>query len=603
MSDTIDFGSAEADLAASGRERGAQSRVVVCGGAGHGRTTLSREILGRGASGAATEASKKPSTSRFPALEGLDLIEHSFDSEGRSCRLIDASEGDPGASRVAAAVLDSNLAILVVDASRGILAEDRHHRFVLSSLGMNRIVLAVNKMDLVDYDPQLFDRIVEDYKAWPGASDTIEIVPVSARAGDNVAAVSSKTPWYSGPTLKRCLAGIESPPDRSGEPLRIAVRPEPEATGGPGRVLSGPVLAGTVRPGDSVRTLPGGVVTRIDRVRGLEGARVALSLRDDVDPSRTWVVTAADAPCSVADQFETRILWTGASSLVSGRQYKMRIGTAETLCTPSRPKYRIDPFSMDRLAAKTLSLNEVGICDVAVESPVAFEPFETSRDLGTFLLFDRMTDEPVAVGVINFALRRSTNVHVQALDVDKGARSAIKGHRPAVLWFTGLSSSGKSTISNLVERGLNSRGCHTVLLDGDNVRHGLNRDLGFTEADRAENIRRIAEVAKLMTDAGLIALVSFISPFAAERRTARELIGADQFLEIFVDAPLSVAESRDPKGLYKKARRGEIKNFTGIGSPYERPAAPDLHLETARLSAEDAAARVMQLLEDRGLLA
>jgi bifunctional enzyme CysN/CysC len=258
---------------------------------------------------------------------------------------------------------------------------------------------------------------------------------------------------------------------------------------------------------------------------------------------------------------------------------------------------------MDRLAAKTLSLNEVGICDVAVESPVAFEPFETSRELGTFFLFDRMTDEPVAVGVINFALRRSTNVHVQALDVDKGARSAIKGHRPAVLWFTGLSSSGKSTISNLVERGLNSRGCHTVLLDGDNVRHGLNRDLGFTEADRAENIRRIAEVAKLMTDAGLIALVSFISPFAAERRTARELIGADQFLEIFVDAPLSVAESRDPKGLYKKARRGEIKNFTGIGSPYERPAAPDLHLETARLSAEDAAARVMQLLEDRGLLA
>ena len=601
MTETTDFDSPETNVGFRSRESTDALRVVLCGAEGHGTTTLLERLLAVSRTGSQSGVASSPMPNG-PSLTSHTLSIPVSETDERRFTLIDTS-AERDASGVAAA-LDADCALILVDASKGFLPQDQRHRFLFSQLGLKHIVLVLNKMDLAGYGAPVFEGVVETYQALLGPASTPTVIPVSALGGDNVAEISPNTPWYAGPTLIECLGSLDVPPVDPDAPLRMAVRHETESGG-----FFGHVLAGTARTGDSVRALPFGAVTTISHIRAAAGngeasgrSDVALGLTGDVDVSETFVLAAADEPCGVADQFEAKLIWTSEAPLVSGRQYGMRLGTAETLCTPSRPKHRIDPFTLERLAAKSLSSNEVGICDLALLRPVAFEPLETNRDLGAFLLLDRQTGERVALGLINFALRRSTNVHIQVLDVDKSARAAIKGHRPGVLWFTGLSGSGKSTISNIVERQLNARGCHTIMLDGDNVRHGLNRDLGFTEADRAENIRRIAEVAKLMADAGLIALVSFISPFAAERRTARDLIGPDQFFEIFVDAPLAVAETRDPKGLYKKARKGEIKNFTGIGSPYEPPDYPDLHLETASVSAEEAAAVVMELLEDRGLL-
>ena len=376
------------------------------------------------------------------------------------------------------------------------------------------------------------------------------------------------------------------------------------------RGFAGRIASGEARPGDRIKILPSDKETTIDKIitfdgdlpLAVAGQSVTCTLKDEIDVSRGDVFVHANSPCEIASQFETLLLWMAETPMIAGRQYLLKLATSTTICTPSKPKYRIDINTMDHLAVNDLTLNDIGCCDIALDRPIAFEPYQKNRELGGFILIDKQNNDTVAMGLINFALRRSTNVHMQALLVDKSMRSAIKMQKPFTLWLTGLSGSGKSTIANLVEYELNALGKHTMLLDGDNLRHGLNRDLGFTETGRAENIRRVAEVAKLMCEAGLITLVSFISPFAAERTMARELIGSDQFIEVFIDAPLEIVESRDVKGLYQKARDGEINNFTGIGSRYEVPLSPDLQVDTVKLTPKEAATLVMEFLRSRGII-
>lgn len=503
------------------------------------------------------------------------------------------------------------LAIVMIDARKGVLPQTRRHSLIVSMLGVKHIVLAVNKMDLVNYDKKIFDKIDTDYRTFAQslAISTIHTIPISALQGDNVVTSSPHTLWYNGSPLLEYLEEVVCDTKGEEKPFRMPIqwvnRPNLDFRG-----YSGHIVSGTIIPGDRVKILPGGKETIIDRLVtfdgdlsiATEGQSITCTFKDEIDASRGDVLVKAEMLCDIADQFETKILWMSETPMIAGRQYVIKIGTTMTLCTPSKPKYRIDVNTMEHLAAKELLLNEIGVCDIALNKAVVFETYEKNRELGGFILIDRLTNNTVAAGLINFALRRSTNVYKQELLVDKSIRSAIKLQTPCVLWLTGLSGSGKSTIANLIESELSTLGKHTMLLDGDNIRHGLNRDLGFTESDRAENIRRIAEVAKLMVEAGLITIVSFISPFAVEREMARELIGAEQFMEIFIDAPLEVVESRDVKGLYKKARAGEIMNFTGIGSRYDTPQKPDLRLDTGKMTPQEAIKDFLQFLRVRGVI-
>jgi len=467
----------------------------------------------------------------------------------------------------------------------------------------------VNKMDLVGYDQTVFDQITADYRAFAaeiGLNDVLAI-PISGLKGDNITSASEMTPWYRGPTLIQHLESVEIDETRlQGQPLRMPVqwvnRPNLDFRG-----FAGEIASGSVRPGERVRILPSGRESRVARVvtqdgdldLAVAGQSVTLTLEDEVDCSRGDVIVAADAPAEVADQFETTIVWMAEEPLLPGRPYWLKIGAKTVSATVTAPKYKINVNTLEHLAAKQLELNEIGVCNLSLDQAVAFDPYAENHDTGGFILIDRVTNGTVGAGMITFALRRAQNIHWQALDVSKSTRAAAKSQRPAVLWFTGLSGAGKSAIANLVEKKLQAMGRHTYLLDGDNVRHGLNRDLGFTDADRVENIRRVAEVARLMADAGLIVLVSFISPFRSERRLARELMPAGEFLEVFVDTPLAVAEARDVKGLYAKARRGELKNFTGIDSPYETPEHPEIRVDTTQLSAAEAAELIVEQMDGR----
>jgi bifunctional enzyme CysN/CysC len=431
---------------------------------------------------------------------------------------------------------------------------------------------------------------------------------MSALRGDNIISLSSNTPWYTGPTLLRYLETVEVDDDTQAGPFRMPIqwvnRPHLDFRG-----FSGTIVGGVVRPGDAVRALPSGAQSTVARLvtydgdleEAVAGQSVTITLDDEIDLSRGDVLCAAQDPAAVADQFEADVVWMHEHEMLPGRPYLMRIGARTVGLTIGHPKYKINVNTLEHCAAKTLALNEVGVCNVSVDRPIAFDPYASNRDMGGFVIIDRLTNNTVGAGMLHFALRRSDNVHWQALDVTKEAHAALKGHRPCVVWFTGLSGAGKSTIANLVERRLHALGVHTALLDGDNIRHGLNRDLGFTEAERVENIRRVAHVAKLMVDAGLIVLVSFISPFRAERQMARELVEDGEFCEVFVDTPLAVAEARDPKGLYRKARQGQLANFTGIDSPYEAPEQPELRIE-ATGTPELAADQVTQQLRQMGII-
>jgi bifunctional enzyme CysN/CysC len=505
----------------------------------------------------------------------------------------------------------ADLAVILVDARKGVLTQTRRHSYLVSLLGIRYVVLAVNKMDLVGYDREIFATIVAEYADFArqvGLTDFVAI-PVSGLKGDNILDRSQATPWYEGPTLMAHLEAVEIDDALPHQPFRLPVqwvnRPNLDFRG-----FAGTIASGTVSAGERVRVLPSGRESRVARIvtadgdlpRAVAGQSVTLTLTDEIDVSRGDVLASAIAPPAVADQFETTIVWMADEPLLPGRPYWLKLGTRQVSATITEPKYKVNVNTLEHLAAKKLGLNEIGVCNVALDHPVAFEPYATNRDLGGFILIDRMTNATVGAGLIHFALRRSQDIHWQALDVTKASRSALKGQQPCVLWFTGLSGAGKSTIANLVDKQLHALGRHTYLLDGDNVRHGLNRDLGFTDEDRVENIRRVAEVAKLMVDAGLVVIVSFISPFRAERRMARSLFGVGEFYEVHVDTPLAVAESRDVKGLYAKARRGELRNFTGIDSPYEPPENAEIRIDTTRMVPEDAASLIVEALRQAGLL-
>lgn len=519
----------------------------------------------------------------------IDVAYRFFDTERRKFIVADCPGHEQYTRNMATGASTADVAVVLVDARKGLLTQTRRHSYIVSLLGIRRVLLAVNKMDLVDFDQAVFDAIAADYRALATQLGIAHVhcIPLSALRADNMVERSANMPWYGGPTLLDALETV--PVDRADAqdafrmPVQWVCRPHQDFRG-----FAGTIAAGSVAPGDGVVVLPSGrrsTVARIvtadgDLPAAAAGQAVTLTLADEIDASRGDVIAAAAAPPEVSDQFAAHLLWMGDQPLLPGRPYLLKIGTRTVGASVTEIKHKVDVNTQDELAAKHLELNEVGVCNLHLDQPVAFAPYADNRALGGFILIDRQTNATVAAGTLDFALRRAANIHWQHLDVDKAARAAAKHQAPRCLWFTGLSGAGKSTIANLVEKKLLALGRHTYLLDGDNVRHGLNKDLGFTPEDRVENIRRVAEVARLMTDAGLIVLVSFISPFRAERELARALFAPGEFLEVFVDTPLAEAERRDVKGLYAKARRGELRNFTGIDSPYEPPQAPELHLRT-----------------------
>jgi bifunctional enzyme CysN/CysC len=501
--------------------------------------------------------------------------------------------------------------VILIDARKGVLVQTRRHSYLCHLIGIKNIVLAVNKMDLVDYSQEVFDKIVADYTEFAQSIgiESFTAMPISGFKGDNITTLSDKTPWYKAPQyagipLVEHLETVEvlSSVDAD-KPLRLPVqwvnRPNLDFRG-----FSGLIATGSVKAGDKIRVLPSGKTSTITRVvtydgdleEAVAGQSVTVCFADEIDCSRGSVISVADNPPQTADQFEATFVWMADEAMVPGRAYWLKIGTQMVSATVQEPKYEVNVNTMEKLAAKTLELNAIGVAELTTDKQIVFEAYADNRTLGGFILIDKMTNATVAAGMIHFSLRRSQNVHWQAVDIDRKQHAGLKNQRPAVLWFTGLSGSGKSTIANLVEKKLHRMNRHTFLLDGDNVRHGLNKDLGFTEADRIENIRRVGEVSKLMTDAGLIVITAFISPFQADREMVRTMLPEGEFFEVFIDTPLKVAEARDVKGLYKKARSGELKNFTGIDSPYEAPRNPEIRIDTTAISPEEAANLIVDTL-------
>ncbi|MGB5830428.1 MAG: sulfate adenylyltransferase subunit CysN [Thiohalocapsa sp.] len=540
----------------------------------------------------------------------IDVAYRFFATEKRKFIVADTPGHEQYTRNMVTGASTADLAVILIDARKGVLTQTRRHSYLAHLVGIRNIVLAINKLDLVDYDQAVFDDIVGDYRAFAEqiGIEQFVAIPLSGLKGDNITTRSDATPWYRGPVLLEHLEGVEISDARTiDKPFRMPVqwvnRPNLDFRG-----FSGQIASGAVRPGDAVSIAPGGKSSTISRVVCMDGdleqARagqsVTLTLADEIDCSRGQVIAIADRPPEVADQFEATIVWMADEPMLPGRPYLMKIGATTATVSVTTEKYQVNVNSMAREPGKTLGLNGIGVCNIATDRAIAFEPYADNPDLGGFILIDRLTNATVGAGMIHFALRRSHNIPWQAIEVDRDAHAAIKNQKPRLVWFTGLSGSGKSTIANLVEKKLHAMGRHTFLLDGDNVRHGLNRDLGFDEADRVENIRRVGQVARLMTDAGLIVLTAFISPFRHERRMVRQMLPEGEFIEVFVDAPLDVAESRDPKGLYKKARQGKLKNFTGIDSPYETPEAPEIRIDTTNLSAEEAADRVILAISGAG---
>ncbi len=541
----------------------------------------------------------------------IDVAYRFFSTDKRKFIVADTPGHEQYTRNMVTGASTADLAVILIDARKGVLVQTRRHSYLVSLLGIRKVVLAINKMDLVDYSKDIFDRIVAEYTAFAeriGLKDIVAI-PVSGLKGDNITSPSDHTPWYHGPILMAWLETVEIDDLAQGQPFRLPVqwvnRPNLDFRG-----FAGTIASGTIRKGDKIRVLPSGRESKVTRIvtmdgdldHAVAGQAITLTLADEVDISRGDVIARPEALPGVADQFEATLIWMAAEPMLPGRPLWLKIGTKQVTATVTEPKYKVNVNTMEHLAAKKLDLNEIGICNISLDQPIAFDPYDENRYTGSFILIDRLTNATVGAGLIHFALRRSQNIHWQALDVNKRSRAEAKHQKPAVLWFTGLSGAGKSTIANLVEKQLLALGKHTYLLDGDNVRHGLNRDLGFTDADRVENIRRVGEVSRLMVDAGLIVLVSFISPFRAERRMARGLVEAGEFFEVHVDTPLAVAEERDVKGLYKKARRGELKNFTGIDSPYEPPEHPEIYLDTTQATPEQAAVQIVEALRKAGVI-
>jgi bifunctional enzyme CysN/CysC len=536
----------------------------------------------------------------------IDVAYRAFTTNKRKFIVADTPGHEQYTRNMATGASTADLAVILIDARKGVLTQTRRHTFIATLLGIRHLVVAINKMDLMNYDQRVFEDIEADYRAFAKSigADNITCIPLSALAGDNVVEPSAAMPWYHGPTLMAHLETVPVDDDLATKAFRLPVqwvnRPDQNFRG-----FSGTIASGAVRPGDQIKVLPSAKTATVERVVtyngdlpvGVAGQSLTITLTTEIDVSRGDVICNAADPIEVSDQFEVEVLWMGDEPMLPGRPYVIKTGNRQIPGTLDSLKYKVNVNTMEHVAAKTLTLNEIGVCNLELDSSIAFTTYAENRHLGSFIIIDRFTNSTVGMGLIHFALRRASNIHWQAMDVNKVSRAGQAKQKPTVLWFTGLSGSGKSTIANLVEKKLHALGHMTYLLDGDNVRHGLNRDLGFTDADRVENIRRVAEVSKLMVDAGLIVLVSFISPFRAERLMARESVEKDEFVEIFVDTALAEAEKRDVKGLYAKARRGEIKNFTGISSAYETPENPEISIDTAKLSAEQAAEMIVDYLD------
>ncbi|MEM8772812.1 MAG: sulfate adenylyltransferase subunit CysN [Pseudomonadota bacterium] len=541
----------------------------------------------------------------------IDVAYRFFSTDKRKFIVADTPGHEQYTRNMATGASTADLAIVMTDGRKGVLTQTRRHSYIASLLGIRHVVVAVNKMDLVGYAEKTFRDIEADYRefAAPLNFESITVIPLSALEGDNIISKSRNTPWYGGAALLPYLETVPVGADLSKKPFRMPVqwvnRPNLDYRG-----FSGAVASGTLKPGDDIVVLPSAKRSKVASIDTMDGAlaeagpdmAVTLTLADEIDISRGDVICAGHEPAEQTDQFAAHLLWMAEDKLYPGRQYLLKTANRTVPATVTDLKHKINVNTLDEQSGKTLELNEVGYCNFSLAQPIVFDPYKDNRRTGSFILIDRRTNATIGAGMIDFSLRRAKNVHWQDLDVDKKARASSKHQRPCVLWFTGLSGSGKSTVANLVEKRLHDLGRHTYILDGDNVRHGLNKDLGFTNADRVENIRRVAETAKLMADAGLIVCVSFISPFISERRMARELLEDGEFIEVYISTPLEVCEKRDVKGLYAKARRGEIKNFTGIDSPYEPPEAPEVDVDTSEIAAADAADMIVEHLQREGYL-
>lgn len=541
----------------------------------------------------------------------IDVAYLFFTTDKRKFIVADTPGHEQYTRNMATGASTADLAVIMIDARKGVLTQTMRHSYILSLLGVKHVILAINKMDLVDYSEAQFDTIKTQFALFSGplGFEEVATIPISALKGDNVLHRSVNTSWYQGPTIMSYLETVTIQQDATAKPFRMPVqwvnRPHLDFRG-----FSGTVVSGTVRPGDAVVVPSSGQISTVERIvtfdgdleRAVAGQAVTLTLKDEIDISRGEVLSDPHARPVVADQFEAKLIWMHKEPLLPGRHYLIKMGLQTRGAQVSALKYKVNVNTLEHLAATTLQLNDVGVCNLSLDHPVSFDPYQDNRHTGSFILIDRYTNATIAAGMIDFALRRADNIHWQSVDIHKNAHAYLKGQKPFILWFTGLSGAGKSSIANLVEKKLHSLGRHTYLLDGDNVRHGLNRDLGFTDADRVENIRRVAETAKLMVDAGLIVLVSFISPFRNEREMARLMVEDGEFLEVFIDTPLEECERRDVKGLYKKARAGEIKNFTGIDSPYERPEDAEVIIHGEQETAEQAALIIVNEVERKGLL-
>ncbi|EGX99915.1 sulfate adenylate transferase, subunit 1/adenylylsulfate kinase CysN/C [Nitrospirillum viridazoti Y2] len=624
MPETLEPGVSEIERYLAAQQSKSLLRFITCGSVDDGKSTLIGRLLYDSKMLFEDQLATLEADSRKVGTQGgdldfallvdglsaereqgitIDVAYRFFNTDRRKFIVADTPGHEQYTRNMVTGASTADLAIILIDARKGVLPQTRRHSFLVSLLGIRKIVLAVNKMDLMGYDQAVFDRVVAEYRAFARQLDLTDIqaIPLSALKGDNVTTLTDAMPWYQGPTLIGHLETVEVADLRASQPFRLPVqwvnRPNLDFRG-----YAGTIAAGTVRPGDRIRVLPSGQESRVARIvthdgdlpLAVAGQSLTLTLTDEIDISRGDILSTLNEAAEAADQMEATLVWMSEAPLLPGRPYILKLGTKSVPATVATLKHKINVNTLEQLATKTLSLNEVGLATLSLDQAIAFDVYRNNRDTGGFILIDRLTNETVAAGLIRSAIVRT--VPWQVLDVDKRARSQMKGQRPRVLWFTGLSGAGKSTIANLVEKKLHAHGRHTMLLDGDNVRHGLNRDLSFTDADRVENIRRVAEVSKLMVDAGLIVLVSFISPYRAERRMARELLGPGEFLEVFVDTPLAVAEDRDVKGLYAKARAGKIPNFTGIDSPYEPPESPDVRIDTQAMTAEQAANHIFTLL-------
>ena len=536
----------------------------------------------------------------------IDVAYRFFSTDKRKYIVADTPGHEEYTRNMATGASTADVAIILIDAKQGVLTQTRRHSFIVSMVGVKKVLLAVNKLDLVDYSEEVYRQIVSDYSDFAESAlniDSITAIPISALLGDNVVERSEKTPWYTGETIMEYLENIGVRNQRKQASFRMPVqwvnRPNSNFRG-----FSGLIASGETKIGDKVRLHPGGKESSIASIVTWEGElqqasvgqSVTITLNDEIDVSRGDTIAVSTDPCGESDQFQSRILWMSDNPMIPGRQYIFKSNTQTTTLTLGKLKHRIDVNTLNHLPAKTLELNEIGVCNISLDKRIAFDPYDDNRTMGGFIVIDRLSNNTVGMGLIDFALRRSENIHWQKMDVSKESRAEQKSQAAKIIWFTGLSGSGKSSIANILEKKLQALGKHTITLDGDNMRHGLNRDLGFTTADRVENIRRVGEVAKLMVNSGLICITSFISPFESERKMARSLVSENEFIEVYIDTPLSVCEERDVKGLYAKARSGEIPNFTGISSPYESPENPEIRIDTTKLSAEEAANQIIEFI-------